>query len=80
MDKQNITLSLPKDLLRKAKQLALDRQLSLSGLMVQLLHDVVRHEEEYEQARLRSIERMRQGYALGTNGVISWSREELYDR
>jgi hypothetical protein len=80
MEKQNVTLALPKELLRKAKRVALDRQLSLSGMMIQLLLDAVKQAEEYEQARTRSLERMRKGFELGTQGVISWRREDLYER
>jgi hypothetical protein len=80
MEKQNVTLALPKELLRKAKRVALDRRLSLSGMMIQLLADAVRQSEEYEQARNRSLERMQKGFDLGTQGVITWRREELHDR
>jgi hypothetical protein len=80
MEKQNVTLALPKELLRKAKRVALDRQLSLSGMMTQLLSDAVKQAEDYEQARMRSLERMRQGFDLGTQGEIPWRREDLYER
>lgn len=80
MEKQNVTLALPKELLRKAKRVALDRQLSLSGMMTQLLSDAVKQAEDYEQARMRSLERMRQGFDLGTQGEITWRREDLYER
>jgi hypothetical protein len=80
MEKQNVTLALPKELLRKAKRVAPDRQLSLSGMMTQLLSDAVKQAEDYEQARTRSLERMRQGFDLGTQGEIPWRREDLYER
>jgi hypothetical protein len=80
MEKQNVTLALPKELLRKAKRVALDRQLSLSGMMTQLLLDAVKQAEDYEQARIRSLDRMRKGFELGTQGVIPWRREDLYER
>jgi hypothetical protein len=77
MVKQNVTLALPKELLRKAKRVELDRQLSLSGLLIQLLTDTVKQAEEYELARNRSLERMQKGFDLGTQGLITWRREDI---
>ncbi len=77
---QNVTLSIPKDILRKAKILAVQKNTSLSGLLTQTLADLVAHQEAYEQARQRSISMMKNGLDLGTQGHISWKREELHDR
>lgn len=79
-EKQNITLAVPKALLRKAKVIAAERQTSLSALLTQLLSELVKQEDEYEQARQRSFALMEQGFNLGTYGKISWSRDELYER
>jgi hypothetical protein len=80
MEKQNVTLSLPKDILRKAKLMAVERETSLSGLLVQLLMDAVHDADCYEDARQRNIARLQQGFDLGTNGMISWTRDELHER
>ena len=79
-EKQNITLAIPKSLLRKAKVIAAERQTSLSALLTQLLSELVKQEDEYEQARQRSFAMMEQGFNLGTYGQISWSRDELHER
>jgi hypothetical protein len=81
MDKiQNVTLSIPKDILRKAKILAVNKNTSLSGLLTQTLTDLVAHQEAYEQARQRNLTLLKNGFNLGTQGHIVWKREELHER
>ena len=79
-EKQNITLSLPKNILRRAKILAVERNTSLSGLLAQTLEELVLHQEDYEQARQRSLEMLKTGFELGTHGKVSWRREDLHER
>jgi hypothetical protein len=45
---QNVTLAIPKNVLRKAKILAVQKNTSLSGLLTQTLVDLVAHQEAYE--------------------------------
>lgn len=80
METQNVTLAIPKDVLRKAKIIAVKRNTSLSSLLTQTLEDLVSHEEGYDQARLRNLEVMKRGFDLGTKGNINWTREELHER
>jgi tryptophan 2,3-dioxygenase len=80
MDKQNVTLALPKDLLQRAKSVAVNKRMSLSGLLIDLLQDLVDSEEEYAHARDRQLAILERGYRLGTGGSIGWSRDELHDR
>lgn len=77
---QNVTLAIPKDILRKAKILAVQRNTSLSGLLTQTLEELVSHQEGYEQARRRNLEALNRGFDLGTQGNITWNREELHER
>ncbi len=77
---QNVTLAIPKDVLRKAKILAVQKNTSLSGLLTQTLEDLVAHQEAYEQARQRNVSMLKSGIDLGTHGQISWKREQLHDR
>ena len=77
---QNVTLAIPKDLLRKAKILAVQKNTSLSGLLTQTLAEMVSREEGYEQARQRNLAALNQGFDLGTQGNITWQREELHER
>ena len=53
MERQNVTLSLPKETLRKAKILAAERQTSLSALLTETLEAIVAKADMYEIARQR---------------------------
>ena len=77
---QNVTLAIPKDILRKAKILAVQKNTSLSGLLTQTLADLVAHQEAYEQARQRNLVILNSGFDMGTQGNIPWKREELHER
>lgn len=80
METQNVTLAIPKDILRKAKILAVQKNTSLSGLLTQKLVEAVSQAEDYEQARQRSLETMKHGFDMGLQGNITWKREELHER
>ena len=80
METQNITLSLPKELLREAKLLAVERQTSISGLLKEILTEAVAQEDRYAKARSRHLEALRQGADLGTPGRIGRPREDLHER
>lgn len=80
IDKQNITLSLPRDLLRKAKILAINHDTSVSGLLVDLLSDLVQREDQYMVAKREYLATLAQPTNLETNGNTSWSRDSLHDR
>jgi len=77
---QNITLSLPKEVLRRVKHLAIEEQTSVSGLLTRLLEDLVRRDEAFGRARQRHLALLDKGLDLGTNGRIGWRREDLHDR
>jgi hypothetical protein len=79
-ERQNITLSIPKEILRKAKVEAVRRNTSLSGLLTQLLSDVVEREDEYEIAMQRQLSWLAHGWNLGSDGHATWTREELHER
>ncbi len=80
VEKQNITLSLPKDILREAKHAAVDRGTSLSGFLVEALEEKVKRLSEMRQAAQRQRALMRRGLNLGTKGKPSWSRDQLHAR
>lgn len=77
---QNVTLAIPKDILRKAKILAVQKNTSLSGLLTQTLVELVSREEGYQQAQQRNLAMLKNGFDLGTQGSIPWKREELHER
>lgn len=79
-ERQNVTLSLPKDVLRKAKILAVERRTSLSGLLTGALEGLVRRDDEYERAKERALSYLRNARDLGTKGRITWTRDSLHER
>lgn len=80
METQNITLSVPKDTLRKAKLVAVERQTSLSRLLAGLIEELVASEDRYETARGRHLTILDRSFDLGTGGRPLVSREELHER
>jgi hypothetical protein len=80
MERQNITLSLPRDTLLKVKLIAVQRQTSVSGLLTQTLERLVEHEEAYAHARRHHLEWLTRGADLGTAGQLSVGRDELHER
>ena len=80
METQNVTLALRKDVLRKAKLLAVRRNTSLSRLLTETLEELVAREEGYESARQRHLALLERGCDLGTGGTATWRREDLHER
>jgi hypothetical protein len=78
MEKQNVTLSLPKDVLQRAKILAIKRNHSLSSMLTDVLTEIVDAEDRYDEAWQRSCARMDAAQAL--SGDYAWSRESLHER
>ena len=65
MDKQNVTLSLPRSILRKAKMIAMEQDRSLSALMVELLTELVEREDQYARAKAKISGSFGPGYRSG---------------
>ena len=80
MNKQNVTLSLPKSLLKKAKILAASRDESLSEFLRESLEARVREASGYKKARTRQLRLLKEGLDFGTGGRIAVSRDDLHER
>jgi predicted transcriptional regulator len=78
--KQNVTLALPADKVRRLKVLAAERGSSISRMLTEALDEILAHEDSYERARLHILADLERGYDLGTNGRITWTRDELHER
>ena len=78
METQNITLSLPKSVLRRMKILAAQRQSSVSRLLTQAAENMLAEGTEYEAARKRQTALLEKGFNLGFRKPAS--RDELHDR
>jgi predicted transcriptional regulator len=80
-NRRNVTLSLPADLLRRARHLAVVRGVSLSRMLAEELESLVAKEDQYEAAQKRLLARMRKGFKLGLkDGRVPWTRDELHER
>jgi len=77
---QNVTLAIPKDVLRKAKIIAVQKNTSLSAMLTQTLTDLVARHEAYDQARQRNLSLLKSGFDLGTQGEPHWKRDSLHER
>jgi len=80
VNRQNVTLSLPKTLLRKAKMMAAGEGKSLSQFLKESLEQRVRRGSNYNRARARQLGLMEKGLSLGTKGHVSVTREDLHVR
>ncbi|MGA7382028.1 MAG: hypothetical protein WBX03_14360 [Terriglobales bacterium] len=78
MTKQNVTISLTRQTLRKVKILAARRETSISGLLASQIETLVGEEEAYERAERQAIALLDQGFHLG--GVIRATRDEWHER
>ena len=79
-DNQNVTLSLPRELLRQIKRIAVDRDTSVSALMTEALTRVAEEDRRHESARRRALAAMKSIRSLGTRGRQGWTRDELHER
>ena len=76
--KQNITISLEKDLIKKGKLIASKKEISLNRLLRDFLKRVVEEEELYELSKKKALNILNKGFHLG--GKITCSREKLHER
>ena len=65
MATQNLTLKLPIETVRKAKVLAAERGTSISALVTEKIDELVGEDAEYQAARRRALECLKQGWHLG---------------
>ena len=76
--KQNLTISLDRQTIRKAKIVAARRDTSISGLLAQQIEILVGQEEAYERAERQAVALLDEGFHLGSGAPAS--REELHER
>ena len=79
IETQNVTLSLPKVLLRRAKIIAIEENTSLSQLLKNAISDIVTKSDRYALAQARHLAWLAKGADLGSTEVV-WTREELHER
>jgi predicted transcriptional regulator len=75
--RQNLTVSLDKQLVQRLRVIAAERGTSISGMLSDELRRIVERSEEYESAKRRALAALEAGFHLGGEPA---SREELHDR
>ena len=78
MAKQNITVALDKETVRKAKVLAAERGSSVSRVLSDQIEKLVGERDRYQAARTEAIAELRRGYRLGGGRLPR--RDEIYER
>ena len=78
--KQNVTLALPADTIRRLKVLAAERGSSISRMLTEQLEEILERDDVYERATRRILSHFEQGFELGTGGRRTWTRDELHER
>jgi Arc/MetJ-type ribon-helix-helix transcriptional regulator len=79
-ENQNITLSLPRELLKRIKRVAADRDTSVSALMTEALTRLADEDRRYSAARKRALAALDSAGSLGIRDHATWSRDELHER
>jgi hypothetical protein len=75
--KQNLTVQLELETIRKARVLAAKRGTSVSALVAEQLRETVSAEDAYETAQRAALEWLGRGFHMGGARV---DRESLHDR
>ena len=76
--KQNLTVSLDRETIHKARVIAARRSTSISGLVAEQINDLVNKDEAYERAKKHALALLDRGFHLG--GDFKVSRDELHER
>jgi hypothetical protein len=76
--KQNVTISVTRETLRKARILAARRETSISALLSQQIETMIGEDEAYERAERQALALLDKGFHLG--GRIRSTRDELHER
>lgn len=66
MATQNLTLKLPVETVRKAKVVAAERGTSISALVAGKIDELIGEDAEYQTAKRRAFEWLKQGWHLGS--------------
>lgn len=78
IEKQNITLRLSTETLRKVRILAAQQGTSISGLLTRQIEQMVSVDAAYQRAKASALAGLRSG--AGFDGIERMTREELHDR
>jgi len=76
--KQNVTISISPETVRKARILAARRSTSISGLLAEQIEKLIGADEAWERAERSALALLEEDFHLG--GLITASRDELHER
>jgi hypothetical protein len=76
--KQNLTVTLAPQIIRKAKILAARKGSSISGLVAEQIELMVGQDDAYERAHRQATALLERGFHLG--GIIRATRDEWHER
>lgn len=77
---RKLQVPLPEETLQRAERLATERNTTVIRLLREALDGMLEAAEGYRQARNLHLEVLKEGFDLGTQGSIHWSRDSLHDR
>jgi hypothetical protein len=77
-EKQNVTISISPETVRKAKILAARRSTSISRLLAEQVEALVADDEAYDRAARSALALLDAGFHLG--GLVTATRDELHER
>jgi hypothetical protein len=76
--KQNITISLDRDLIKTGKMIAAQKGTSLNRMLRLELEKIIRNARQYDMAKQKAIAAMKTGFHSGLDRYPS--RDELHER
>ncbi len=79
MAMRNITLTMPEELVRRAKIAAAERDTSVSALVAEYFEALVQQEDDYGLMWAEEERLMHEGLPMRV-GEITWSRADLHER
>ena len=77
---KNVTLNLPETLLRRFRVYAASRDQSMTHLMTIAIQRMLAESDDWESSKRRMMDRIRNATDRGTNGAITWTRDEIHER
>lgn len=79
MAMRNLTLTLPADLVRRAKIIAATRETSISALVAEYLEALAHEEDDYDREWRDERRLMSDGLPMRV-GAVTWTRADAHER
>jgi predicted transcriptional regulator len=76
--RQNVTISISPDIVRKARILAAKRSTSISALLAEQIEALIDEEEAWDRSQRSALAMLKDGFHLGGRAPVS--RDELHER